>query len=53
MKKLLKKTVALTLIVSATPFFTVGFVSLYFCALLAETGCLLIEGEDDKVQPKK
>ena len=53
MKKVLKKTVALTLIVSATPFFAVGFVSLYFCALLAETACLLMECEDDKVQPEK
>ena len=53
MKKVLKKTVALTLIVSATPFFAVGFVSLYFCALLTETACSLMEGEDDKVQPEK
>ena len=49
MKKVLKKTVALTLIVSATPLFAVGFVSLYFCYLLAETACSLIDGEDGKV----
>lgn len=53
MKKVLKKTVALTLIVSATPLFAVGFVLLYFCYLLAETACSLMDGEDDKVQPKK
>ena len=53
MKKVLKKTVALTLIVSATPLFAVGFVLLYFCYLLAETACSLLESEDDKVQPKK
>ena len=53
MKKVLKKTVALTLVVLATPLFAVGFVSLYFCYLLAETGCLLMESEDDKVQPEK
>ena len=49
MKKVLKKTVALTMVVSATPFFAVGFVSLYFSYLLAETGCLIMESEDDKV----
>ena len=53
MKKVLKKTVALTLIVSATPLFGVGFVSLYFSYLLAETGCLLMESEDDKVLTNK
>ena len=53
MKKVLKKTVALTLIISATPFFAVGFILLYFCYLLAETACSLMESEDDKVQPKK
>ena len=53
MKKVLKKTVALTLIVLATPFFAVGFVLLYFCYLLAETACSLMDGEDDKVQPEK
>ena len=53
MKKVLKKTVALTLIISATPFFAVGFVLLYFCYLLAETGCLLMEGEDGKVLTNK
>ena len=53
MKKVLKKTVALTLIVSATPLFGVGFVSLYFSYLLAETACLLVESEDDKVLTNK
>ena len=53
MKKVLKKTVALTLSVSATPLFAVGFVSLYFCALLAETACSLMEGEDGKVLTNK
>ena len=53
MKKVLKKTVALTLIVSATPFFAVGFVSLYFCSLLAEIACSLMDGEDGKVLANK
>ena len=52
MKKVLKKTVALTLIVLAAPFFAVGFVSLYFCALLAETGCLLMESGDEVLTNK-
>lgn len=53
MKKLLKKTVAFILIVLATPPFAVGFVSLYLCALLAETACSLLEDEDDKVLTDK
>ena len=53
MKEVLKKTVALMLIILATPLFAVGFVSLYFCYLLAETACLLMESEDDKVLTNK
>ena len=53
MKKVLKKTVALTLIVSAIPLYAVGFVLLYFCYLLAETACSLMESEDGKVLTNK
>ena len=52
MKKVLKKTVALTLIVSAIPLFAVGFVSLYFCYLLAEAACLLMDSEDEVLTNK-